>query len=132
MLFISLARAFAHDKHSNQTLDGTPKRLLAAGANLEAVSSAGDDVLTIAARFGNLPLLLLLADGDRAPPSRAKPATQNANGETALMLAVASGSVDAVAALTHMPGASLDAQNHQVRSPDDFLAPFPAGFLFFF
>jgi ankyrin repeat protein len=66
------------------------QRLLAAGCNLEFENNVnGDDVLKLAARFGNTKLVLLLADGDMAPPSRVIPDHRNSNGDTALMLAVA-------------------------------------------
>lgn len=63
--------------------------LLAAGCNLEFTNASGDDVLHLAARFGNTKLVLLLAEGDKAPPARVRPAHLNANGDTGLMLAVA-------------------------------------------
>lgn len=66
------------------------QRLLSSGCNLEFENSInGDDVLKLAARFGNTKLVLRLAEGDMAPPSRVLPNHRNSNGDTALMLAVA-------------------------------------------
>ena len=89
------------------------QRLLEAGCNLELVDAAsGDDVLCAAARVGNEGLVELLIEGHAPPPCRCLPGHRNLHsGDTALMLAVAKGSLACVTKLVHMPGAPLAAQN---------------------
>lgn len=88
-------------------------RLLEACCNLELVdASSGDDVLCVAARAGNEGLVELLTEGHAPPPCRCLPGHRNLHsGDTALMLAVAKGSLACVTKLVHMPGAPLSAQN---------------------